>query len=91
MGPPVGVGRYHMMVQVADAALDAPPDDGGFFALGQFRSAEKARAHLHSSYATGIYSLAALEPDEQPQAQARPLGAPDSTAPPLPPSTSRAS
>ena len=51
---------YHMLVGAADVARDAPPGDG-FFALGQFRSAEKARAHLHSSYATGIYDLGHLE------------------------------
>eukprot|EP00908_Phaeocystis_cordata_P003532 Transcript_13872.p1 GENE.Transcript_13872~~Transcript_13872.p1 ORF type:complete len:406 (+),score=189.68 Transcript_13872:932-2149(+) len=51
---------YHMLVGAADAARDAPPGDG-FFALGQFRSAEQARAHLHSSYATGIYDLGHLE------------------------------
>ena len=38
---------YHMFVGAADAVRDAPPGDS-FFALGQFRSAEKARAHLHS-------------------------------------------
>ena len=52
---------YHMLVSAAEAARSAPPGDG-FFALGQFRSAEKARAHLHSSYATGIYDLGHLAP-----------------------------
>ena len=46
---------------VSEAARSAPPGDG-FFTLGQFRSAEKARAHLHSSYATGIYDLGHLAP-----------------------------
>ena len=50
---------YHMFVAAADAVRDAPPGDS-FFALGQFRSAEKARAYLHSSYATGIYDLGHL-------------------------------
>ena len=55
---------YHMFVCAADAARDAPPGvgpDTGFFALGQFRSAEKARAHLHSNYATAIYDLGHLQ------------------------------
>lgn len=52
---------YHMLVCAAEAARSAPPGDG-FFTLGQFRSAEKARAHLHSSYATGIYDLGHLAP-----------------------------
>ena len=51
---------YHLFVSAADAVRDAPPGDS-FFALGQFRSAEKARAHLHSSYATGIYDLGHLQ------------------------------
>jgi len=50
---------YHMCVAAADAVRDAPPGDS-FFAVGQFRSAEKARAYLHSSYATGIYDLGHL-------------------------------
>ena len=50
---------YHMSVAAADAVRDATPGDS-FFALGQFRSAEKARAYLHSSYATGIYDLGHL-------------------------------
>ena len=50
---------YHLFVGAADAVRDAPAGDS-FFALGQFRSAEKARAYLHSSYATGIYDLGHL-------------------------------
>ena len=50
---------YHLFVGAADAVRDAPAGDS-FFALGQFRSAEKARAHLHSSYATGVYDLGHL-------------------------------
>ena len=52
---------YHMMLCAADAERDSPPGVG-FFAIGQFRSAEKACAHLHSSYAGGIYDLAHLRP-----------------------------
>lgn len=33
---------------------------GDFVALGRFRSAEKARAHMHSTTATGLFDLAAL-------------------------------
>ena len=29
-----------------------------FFVLGQFRGVEKARAHMHSSYALGVYDCA---------------------------------
>ena len=50
---------YHMFVATADALRDAPAGES-FFALGQFRSAEKARAQLHSSYATGVYDLGHL-------------------------------
>ena len=39
--------------------MDAPAGES-FFALGQMRSAERARAHLHSSYVTGVYDLGHL-------------------------------
>lgn len=43
-------------VEIERIKLDGSSAD--FFALGQFRSIEKARAHLHSSTALGIFDLA---------------------------------
>lgn len=50
---------YHMFVAAANALRDAPAGES-FFALGQMRKVEGARAHLHSSYATGVYDLGHL-------------------------------
>ena len=50
---------YRMVVAAADAARDALPG-AIFFVLGSLRLAERAHAHLHSSYATGLYDLGYL-------------------------------
>ena len=52
---------YRMVVAAADAARDALPG-ASFFVLGSLRLAERAHAHLHSSYATGLYDLGYLRP-----------------------------
>ena len=36
---------------------DPTPDAAPFVAVGMFRSAEKARAHLHSDFCSGLFSL----------------------------------
>jgi hypothetical protein len=50
---------YHMLSCIGGLA----EKDKEFFALGRFRSSEHARAHMHSSYAMGVYSLRDLEED----------------------------
>ena len=41
------------------AAAVAPAAAGECFIIGQFRGGEKARCHLHSSFAVGLYAVVA--------------------------------
>ena len=47
--------KTYALVVACAAAMDG--GGGEFFALGAHRVAEKARAHMHSSFALGLYDL----------------------------------
>ena len=47
---------YALVVACAEAS---EADGEEFFVLGAHRPSEKARAHLHSSFATGLFNLEA--------------------------------
>jgi len=52
---------YWMMTKVAaEAEAVAAAGSAPFVAIGQFREAEKARAHLHSSTACGLFDVAGM-------------------------------